>query len=146
MGIFLIGIIFAIICVVWIILSNTVYKNKLVEYPNVIAIISGILAVVILITAGTLTIIFQSNKEIEYHNAMYEKSVLEYRQEADSDGDNDLLYSEIVEFNNNLRSTKYFANNFWTNCFNNDMIATIDYIELQAPVIDRHPEFAVNDN
>lgn len=50
----------------------------------------------------------QTGKEINYQNALYEKEVLEYRienMEEDVTG-NEMLYNDIVEFNNELRSTK----------------------------------------
>ena len=142
MGVFLIGIIFGLTGVALLYMKKKHLKS--VRKLNRIAIIMCCLSLVILITAGITTLFVQSLKEVNYYNARYEKSVLEYRQEADGGADNDLLYREIVEFNKNLRETKFWANNFWTNCFNNDMIASLDYIELQAPVIERHPEFAVN--
>jgi hypothetical protein len=42
-----------------------------------------------------------------------------------------LLYSDIVEFNNELRSDKTYSDNIWINWFFNDKVATIDYIEIQ---------------
>jgi hypothetical protein len=43
---------------------------------------------------------------------------------------NEMLYNDIVAFNNELRNVKKWANNPWTNWFNNQDIASIDYIEL----------------
>ena len=73
----------------------------------------------------------QIPKEIDYQQSLYEKQVIEYRienQDKDIVG-NELLYQDIVEFNNNLRTQKQYANNIWVNWFYNDKIATIDYIE-----------------
>ena len=73
-------------------------------------------------------------KDIDYQNAMYEREMLEYRidnMEEDVVG-NEMLYNDIVEFNNELRSVKKWANNPWTNWFYNEDIATIDYIELNS--------------
>lgn len=77
--------------------------------------------------------ITQINREIDYQNKSYERDMLEYRienMEEDIVG-NEMLYNDIVEFNNELRSVKKWANNPWTNWFNNADIATIDYIELE---------------
>jgi hypothetical protein len=43
---------------------------------------------------------------------------------------NEMLYNDIVEFNNKLRAEKKWAFNPWTDWFNNKDIASIDYIEL----------------
>ena len=89
--------------------------------------IGGIASVICII--GILCI--QTSKEIDYQNTLYEKEVLEYRIEnmnEDITG-NEMLYNDIVEFNNNLRVTKKWANNLWTNWFNNNYIASIDYVE-----------------
>ena len=70
--------------------------------------------------------------DIDYQNALHEREVLEYRldhKEDDFPG-NEMLYSDIVNFNNKLRSQKKWANNPWTNWFNNKKIAELDYIEL----------------
>lgn len=79
----------------------------------------------------TCILCVQINKEVDYQNAIYEKEVLEYRienMESDITG-NEMLYNDIVEFNNGLRSAKKWANNSWTNWFYNKDIATIDYVE-----------------
>ena len=89
---------------------------------------------------GALALIFVSvgiinnkvNEDIDYQNALHEKEVIEYRIDNMEDNivGNDMLYIDIVEFNNELRSVKKWANNPWTNWFNNQKIATIDYIEF----------------
>lgn len=73
----------------------------------------------------------QINKAVNYQNALYEKEVLEYRIE-NMDNDitgNEMLYNDIVEFNNELRSAKKWANNPFVNWFWNEDIATIAYVE-----------------
>lgn len=72
--------------------------------------------------------------DIDYQNTLYEREVLEYRldhRENDFPG-NEMLYNDIVEFNNKLRSQKKWANNPWTNWFNNEKIAALDYIVLSG--------------
>ena len=72
--------------------------------------------------------------DIDYQNASYEREMLEYRldhREDDFPG-NEMLYDDIVNFNNKLRSQKKWANNPWTNWFNNEKIAALDYIELDG--------------
>ena len=81
---------------------------------------------------GTSAIIIQVNEDVDYQNMMHKKDMLEYRIEHMDDNiiGNEMLYNDIVEFNNELRTIKKWANNQWTNWFNNQDIATIDYIEL----------------
>lgn len=70
--------------------------------------------------------------ENDYQKMLYEKEVLEYRIENEDSNivGNELLYNDIVEFNNELRNEKYYANNLWVNWFHNAKIADIDYIEI----------------
>lgn len=71
-------------------------------------------------------------KDIEYQDVLYEKEMLEYRID-NIDGNivgNEMLYNDIVEFNNDLRRVKKLANSPWTSWFNNQDVATIDYIEF----------------
>lgn len=72
------------------------------------------------------------SKETSYQNKLYEKEVIEYRVEHITEDivGNELLFNDIVEFNNNLRSAKKWANNPWTNIFWNKDVASMDYIAL----------------
>lgn len=87
----------------------------------------GIFVCVILIC------IVQPTKRIDYEKMLYKKEVLEYRVEHQEDDivGNELLYQDIVEFNNQLRNEKRFANNIWTNWFANDLVATIEYVDYK---------------
>ena len=70
--------------------------------------------------------------ENNYQKTMYQKEVLEYRLQNQDENivGNELLYNDIVEFNNNLRDVKKWSANPWTSWFNNAKIATIDYIKI----------------
>lgn len=82
--------------------------------------------------ASILILINITNYDVEYQNTLHEKEMLEYRIEHMEENitGNEMLYNDIVEFNNELRNTKKWANNPWTNWFNNEKIASIDYIEI----------------
>lgn len=41
-----------------------------------------------------------------------------------------MLYSEIVDFNNELRGHKHYSDNLWIGIFFNDKIANIEYIDI----------------
>lgn len=87
-----------------------------------------------LIIAGSIAMSVQIPKEKDYQQAVYEKQVIEYRLENKDENivGNELLYKDIVEFNNNLRQHKRYADNFWIGIFHNDKIATIEYIEIDG--------------
>lgn len=72
--------------------------------------------------------------DLDYQNALHEREVIEYRLDHMSENitGNEMLYNDIVEFNNMLRSQKKWANNPWTSWFNNKNIAALDYIELSG--------------
>lgn len=76
----------------------------------------------------------QVNGDIKYQNALHEKEMLEYRIDNMDENivGNEMLYNDIVEFNNELRSVKKWANNPWTNLFYVEEIATIDYVEIDG--------------
>lgn len=97
-----------------------------VQFPAIFvgSIIVGVCIFVILINA--------SMYDIEYQNTLHTKEMLEYRIEHMEENitGNEMLYSDIVEFNNELRCVKKWANNPWTNWFSNKDIASIDYITL----------------
>ena len=74
-----------------------------------------------------------ANLNINYQNTLHKREMLEYRIGHVSENiiGNEMLYNDIVEFNNELRSQRKWANNLWTNWFNNKYIAELDYIELK---------------
>lgn len=80
------------------------------------------------------TISVQINKDVEYQNRLHEKEMLEYRIDNMNEDivGNEMLYNDIVAFNNELRQIKKWANNPFTNWFYVQEIATIDYVELDG--------------
>lgn len=111
----------------WVIESKT-YEN----WAFTVAMMLTILAFFGTIFCCVGIIAVQGNKEIDYQNTLYEKEMIEYRIDNMEDNivGNEMLYNDIVEFNNKLRNIKKWANNPWTNWFNNKDIASIDYIKL----------------
>lgn len=96
----------------------------------------GVLLIAIGIVCGLFSFGFiignAATCELNYESVLHEKEVLEYRIEHMEENitGNEMLYNDIVEFNNKLRNTKKWANSLWTNWFNNQDIASIDYIKL----------------
>ena len=76
----------------------------------------------------------QINKDVEYQNRLHEKEMLEYRIDNMNEDivGNEMLYNDIVAFNNGLRQIKKWANNPFTNWFYVQEVATIDYVELDG--------------
>lgn len=92
-----------------------------------------IVSILILVTFIGMIIGANATANIDYQNKLHERDMLEYRIEHMEENitGNEMLYNDIVEFNNNLRTTKKWANSPWTNWFNNQKIASMDYIELE---------------
>lgn len=111
------------------------YKmRKSKDFP--LDIIGGVILIVGFAIAFSCSLLIIKNnvtKEVDFEKVLYEKKTIEYRIEHQEDNivGNELLYEDIVEFNNNLRLTKYWVNNPWTNWFNNDKVAQLDYIEYE---------------
>ena len=104
--------------------------------PEALNVIGGLftgIGGVALIVCSALAIITAATKDKVYQDMLYQREVLEYRlnHEEENTIGNELLYSDIVEFNNELRNDKTYSDNIWINWFFNDKVATIDYIEIQ---------------
>ncbi len=92
-----------------------------------------VLGFVGLFTSAFLGLRVQIAKDTDYQAALNEREALVYRlehREANLVG-NEMLYSEITEFNNSLLVTKKWADSPWLGCFYNEKIADLDYIEYR---------------
>ena len=99
---------------------------------EVVLTIFGAMATVISVVA---IMVVNIPAQTEYEKELYKREVLMYRLENRDEEitDNELLYTEIVEFNNNLRDTKRLVKNPFTNWFYNQLIAEkIDYIQIEG--------------
>lgn len=103
--------------------------REAIEFISILLIVIGIFGSMV---SGALIAANYADYDVAYQNKLFEKELLEYRIENMYDNltGNEMLYNDILEFNSSLRSTKKFANSPWTNWFNNQDIAAIDYIEL----------------
>ena len=132
----LVTIISLVVLVVGILLIVLSKNRKLrywtrehLEFTGLLFIVLG--ALVSVICVGCI-IGNASTRDITYQNVLHQREMLEYRIEHMEDNitGNEMLYNDIVEFNNELRSVKKWANNPWTNWFTNQDVATIDYVVL----------------
>lgn len=128
LGLLAVGIILAIVR------AKVFFKNwkvydvlEWVEFPTIM------IGAAITLACGVIILINASMYDVEYQNTLHKRDMLEYRIEHMEENitGNEMLYNDIVEFNNELRSEKKWALNPWTNWFNNKDIASIDYIELE---------------
>lgn len=129
LGLLVIGIILAIIdAKVYFQNWNTRETIEISKFATILfgSLITFVALVLILINASTY--------DVEYQNMLHTKDMLEYRIEHMEENitGNEMLYNDIVEFNNKLRAEKKWALNPWTDWFNNQDIASIDYIELDG--------------
>lgn len=108
-----------------------IYKGE--DVIECCAFIGTVLGSILTICTTVLILVNIGNYDVKYQNALHQKEMLEYRIEHMEENitGNEMLYNDIVEFNNELRSTKKWANNPWTNWFNNQDIAAMDYVELE---------------
>lgn len=105
------------------------YCNDWFQIIGITITTAGIVALIVCSLCISCILI---NSDLNYENMLDQKEMLEYRLEKQSNiVGNELLYSQILEFNNELRSIKKWANNPWTNWFNNKKIANIDYIKFK---------------
>lgn len=113
-----------------------VVGEKCCGYDNCSLIIGAIITILGILWFSTCMIVIcmvQVPKQKDYESMLYKREVLEYRLEHKEENTigNELLYNDIVDFNEQLRSAKKWSSNIWMNWFNNDKIATIEYINYK---------------
>lgn len=103
------------------------------ENLDVLAILTTVTGAAALLICSLFAIITVCTKDIKFEKATYAKEMLEYRlenQEKNLVG-GELLYNDILEFNNELKSHKKYSKNLFTNWYYNDKIAEMDYIDYR---------------
>ena len=115
---------------VWLLV---LYNRDHRDWCEIIGCCITVIGVVSLIVCSICIFCIHISSDLTCTNMLAKKEMLEYRLEKQSNiVGNELLYSEILEFNNDLRSIKKWANNPWTNWFNYQKIANnIDYIKFK---------------
>lgn len=103
--------------------------GTMIEYGKIILTALGVFGTMLCFAFGLGNLIAY---DTDYQNMLHKKEMLDYRIEHMEENitGNEMLYNDIVEFNNELRFEKKWANNPWTNWFNNKDIASLDYVEL----------------
>lgn len=125
-GIFVAGI------VLWIIGNSSKISYNARDIIMYITIVCLLLGGIMGTITGGISIGTAINADVDYEKTIYERDVLEYRLEHSDENmiGNELLYNDIVKFNNSLRHTKEWADSPWISWFFNQKIADIEYIEL----------------
>lgn len=105
------------------------YRN---DWFQIIGMTITTVGIISLIICSICIFSIPINSDLNYENMLAQKEMLEYCLEKQNDvAGNELLYFQILEFNNELRSIKKWVNNPWTNWFNDQKIADIDYIKFK---------------
>ena len=130
----LIGLALLIVGIVLTIIWNK-KRWELCNYENAIEICAFVCSFVgsaVTFLSIIFILINVVNYDVEYQDMLCKKEMLEYRIEHMEENitGNEMLYNDIVEFNNELRSEKKWANSPWTNWFNNKNVASLDYVEM----------------
>jgi hypothetical protein len=111
-----------------------IYKVSYTDGFDIVGGVSIVIGVCFLVVLSVFGICIQCLKTKEYDEYLYKRQVLEYRLEKQDENltGNELLYSDIVEFNTTIYKAKRYSKNLWINWYVNDKLATIDYIEIDG--------------
>ena len=138
MGVCIITLLVSVIGIIIIVLENKIVMKR---GKNLIAEACGAVGRVVLGTGFCLTLILgacacgvaaEVSIGTEYQNMLFERETIVYRIDKEKENivGNELLYNDIVEFNNKVRAEKNGVDNWWISWFFNKDIAKIEYIEL----------------
>lgn len=86
-------------------------------FPECLMQILSAISIFCLFIAGLTAIINALFIDLNYDNAVIEREALEYRLSQNELEGNELLFKDITEFNKELKVTKYWNENLWTNFF-----------------------------
>lgn len=121
-----------LITAIGIILINFVYE----DWAEDIGFFLSILGLVCIIIFVVVIAAVQIPADADLERAVYERKMLEYRLENTGLEGNELLYSDVMDFNKHLYTKKRHAHRFNTGWFVNAKIAdNIDYISVGNDII-----------
>ena len=120
------------------VLASTLYVNNFDGFWNhpvwsVLGALLSLLGVIGLFASAVFGLRVLINKDVDYQAALNERETLMYRLEHKEENlvGNEMLYSEITDFNNSLLITKKWVDSPWIGCFVNEKIAGLDYIQYK---------------
>ena len=134
MGIIILSVVLFIVGFILTKVADKKYWDYCQVWYGICGLAFKVLSIFCIIISATISLMVQIPKQKDYETALYERQVIEYRLENKSENvvGNELLYQDIVDYNNGLRSHKRYSDNFWLNWFYNEKIATIEYIEIEG--------------
>lgn len=131
MGVCIITLLVSVIGIIIIVLEN---KSVIAEAWGAVGIVVLTAGIVLTLVLGTYAVVVAAKVGIgtEYQNMLFERETIVYRIDKEKENivGNEMLYNNIVEFNNKVRAEKNGVDNWWLSWFFNKDIAKIEYIEL----------------
>ena len=105
-----------------------------IDWLSMLGGIVGIVAGICLVVASIFAICEGAFADKTYADLVAKREVIEYRLD-EIENDKNLLvnggtYTDLIEYNETIRSYKTWSNNFWNGWFYADKIADLEYIEL----------------
>lgn len=113
---------------VLLIVLGFILADKFISDFCIPVLVVGIVGTILCVVAIACV---QIPKQSKFEKAVMRREMLEYRLEHKEDdrAGNELLYSDILKFNQDLYSAKKWSKNLWVNWFWNEKIAELDYID-----------------
>lgn len=106
-------------------------KRCRADYSQFIGVIaSSLFGIIVFILCLVMMCIHLPSDQVQYNQIKMEYDILQYRVEhiEDNNVGNELLYNDVVEFNQRLYEIKRVANNKWINWFVVEKVAELDYV------------------
>lgn len=133
MGLVILAVVLVAICVICAVKGNkSVWSSEGWFIGSLVSGAFAAISILLMLIGGIDTI---CTDELVYEKMVEKKTAIEYRLEHLDDENsymtNGGVYEDLVEYNNELRDLKYWANSFWVGWFNPDKAADeLDYIKL----------------
>ena len=131
MGVCIITLLVSVIGIIIMVLEN---KSVIAEAWRAVGTVVLFAGIVTTLVFGAFAVGVAAKVGIgtDYQNMLFERETIVYRIDKEEEiiVGNELLYNNIVEFNNKVRSEKNGVDNWWVSWFFNKDIAKIEYIEL----------------
>lgn len=125
----IIGVSLLLLGIAGVVIDNRTYICSTLLW--IASIVSTTIGATISIICITLILINVFYINLNYNDKVADREMLEYRIEhCENTVGNELLYTDILLFNEDLRHTKVLSSNPWTSWFYSWKIAEMDYIDV----------------
>lgn len=129
----IITILLVVISIVLIVVGIRLYQNYNADDLGIALIfIGGFIGGLCLLVGLTIILTVQIPTQTDYENMMYEGEVLQIRLDNIDNNTvgNELLYQDIISFNQTIHRHIKWSNNLWVNWFWNQKIKDIPMIDI----------------